>query len=342
MKLEIPETASEVKLSNSLDFNIKCIELYDWLIVNSEKVLEKDVEYIVLILQCLNTYYDGIVDFFDIDAKIIESVDHKEIQAHLEFISKNINKTQAHDTVIGIFNLIYKAITHAKPRLYEEDNTSVIIYKGKEFELPEVWKDKIYGSMNFKSVSVRQAIEVLNIQNQYNSIVSNLLNPKNEKGEPIEEGKINRSDPQFANVMFTKYLSELAILLIEKGHKIPNEESDFKRFLTTQMDFWQDIDLQTAIDIEYWFDKYYESLKEDKENYYYFNNKSPESMEEKKAMDKAALMNKEVFEKIGNKSLLSRLVEIGVFNGREKTNLESVYSAPFTDAVKIISIDNSK
>ena len=174
--------------------------------------------------------------------------------------------------------------------------------------------------------SFKQAVEVLQIHNNYISNVSGL----------------NQTDDAHVNSNFTKYLSELSVLLVKEGEKIPTDETEFKKFMADRMEFWKDIDLQTAVNIEAWFENYYKWLETDPENFYYFNNKDPQTKEEAEAMNKARAYNREIYQKIGAKSIVSRLIEIGTFNGLGRTNMESANEAPFTDAVKAISIENSK
>lgn len=323
LTLSIPETGSEIALGKALQFNMECLSLFEFLKEHWDNIESKKIEYLTKVIKCLNGFYEDIADFFELKSDVI-NIPEEKMQEHFEMLGKNLNFVQAHDTVIGIFNLIYAAVKDTKAGISEGFN--YVEFKGSKFLIPEVWKDKLFERLNYKSISVKQAIEVLQIHNNYiNSVKA--LNPQDEN---------------LVNYTYSKYLSELAILLLKEGETIPTDETEFKHFLSERMLFWQDIDLQTALNIEHWFEKYYNSLKEDPENYYYFNSKDPISKEEYEARRKAEEQNKQVFEKIGNKGIISRLIELGSFNGREKTNIESANTAPFTDAVKVISIDNSK
>lgn len=325
IELNIPETGSEMKLSQALDFNVGCLRLFEWIRDHAETIDSHRVEYLVNIINVINTYYDGLVDFFEIESDVIDQITIADINANLEHLVNGIDVPKATGTALGIFNLLLAATRNTTPQI-EDGWPQTFEYKGKVFCFPEIWKDKLYNSLNYKSISVKQAIEILQVHNNYITNVKDL----------------QRTDENHVNMTFTKYLSELAILLLQKDETIPTDETEFKQFMAERMDFWQDIDLQTAVNVEAWFENYYEWLKADAENHYYFNSKEPSSKEEVEAMRKASAHNKEVHEKIGSKSIISRLVEIGLFNGRAKTNIESAYTAPFTDAVKAISIENSK
>jgi len=321
--LDIPETGSEISLSQALDFDFECLTLFDFLKEHSEDFEKRKVDYILHLINCLKVFYGDIVDFFDLDGSYVENIDTDVMHKHFETIKGEVNEAQAYDSLMGIFNLIFRAVKLCKPELREKET---FIYKDETFVFPTVWKDALYRRINYQPITVKQAIETLQIQSNY--------------AEVVRELKPN--DQSIGNFLFTKYLSELAILLLKKGEVLPTDEAEFKRHMADRMNFFQDIDLQTAMDIEHWFEQYYNSLKEDKENWYYFNSKEPDSPDELKNQVKAKNKNKDVALRIGWKSMIRRLIEIGAFRGRSTNDLDSVNNAPFTDAVKMISIDNSQ
>lgn len=324
LTLDIPVHGSEVCLGQALDFKVECLHLIDWLKDNADQLEEKRWQYVILIVKCLKAFYGDIAEFMDLDSKYLENISSKDILEHLSLITeKDKNITEAYDSLVQIFNLVYRAVNDCKPVLRD---TKTIEYKGKRYQMPTIWHDTLWKRTNFESISVKQAIEVLQVQADYAEVIKDLAGDQ----------------ASATNYLFTKYLSELAILLVPEGKEIPLEETAFKKYMTEQMAEFQDIDLQTAIDIEHWFHQYYESLKADKENHYFFNSKEPTSAEELKAQKMAQAKNEDVIRRIGWKSIINRLVEIGAFNGRAKTSIESVMTAPFTDAVKVVSIDNAK
>lgn len=306
--INIPETGREISLSKSLDFEFETVALMEFIKNNPETYKQDEVTYLTLICKCLNAVYGDLVDFFELD-------------------SDHINTDQAHEAIVGIYNLTHKALSEVKPTLRNQEQKE-FIYNGETFVFPVSWKDKIRSQEQFKSPSVRQAIEVLQIQTNYQNAVKDL----------------ESNNPEIAAWVYEKYLTEIAILLLKPEEKIPIGETEFKEFINSRTDFFKDIDLQSAVDIEHWFNQYYESLRVDKENHYYFNgnNDNPENAEELKSMQKAKLKNEEVFRRIGFKGLIRKLLDIGAFSGSGKTDLEAVNEAPFTDAVKLISIDNSQ
>jgi len=321
--LSIPTQGSEIKLSQALDFNVGCLKLFEFIKDHAEDIESKRVQYLVEVIKCLNNYFDGIIDIFDCDSSLID-ISPEEFNEHIGHLADRIDIDSAITTALGLFNILLKTIRETKPQI--EDWPQKIEYKDCTFIFPEIWKDKLYNTLNYKSISVKQAVEVLQIHNNYISNVSGL----------------NQTDDAHVNSTFTKYLSELSVLLVKEGEKIPTDETEFKKFMADRMEFWKDIDLQTAVNIEAWFENYYKWLETDPENFYYFNNKDPQTKEEAEAMNKARAYNREIYQKIGAKSIVSRLIEIGTFNGLGRTNMESANEAPFTDAVKAISIENSK
>lgn len=320
-ELLIPENASEVGLSVSLDFEYACFDVFEFLKNNAEVMDEKKFEYLHYIIVALNSFYVGIIDFYELDSKHAE-INTNEWNNHFSTLSNRIDYEQAEHSIISIFNLTYKAIKDAKPNLR---TTDYFEYKGEKFVFPTIWKDVLYGNENFNSPSVKQFIELLQNQANYISSIKDL----------------NKRDINAVNHLFTKYLTDLAYLLLKEGEIVPVNEVECKKFISSRMDFFMDIDLQAAIDIEHWFGQYYESLKKDKENFYYFNS-DPTTVEEQRAYLEAQNKNSDMMKRIGFKSILNRLLELNPFTVSGKSAIEAVLTAPATDAVKIISIDNAK
>ncbi|MEP7197257.1 MAG: hypothetical protein ABI851_12115 [Saprospiraceae bacterium] len=321
--IPIPERASEIKLLQYIDFNTYSSDLIEWLKENHEQIESKKWQYIIKLIDCLKAFYGDLVDFFELDSSYIDGISKEDLSDHIEIITgKKQDHVTATDTLIQIYNMIFNVIKDSKPELRVEKH---FFYKGQQYEIPAIWSDTLWNKTNFESVSVKQAIEVLQVQSNYNDVIKDLA----------------KDDKSIANFAFHKYLSEVSLLALKPDEKIPLAETEFKKFMSERIDLFQDIDLQTVLDIENWFEMYYSGLRDDKENYYYFNSKEPGSPEELIAIQKAKKKNEEVQKRIGWKSFISRMVELRSFSGREKTELESVYTAPFTDAVKMVSIDNS-
>lgn len=319
--LSIPENASEVGLINALDFEFACFDVFEFLKNHSEEMEERKFEYLHYIIVALNSFYTGIVDFYEIDNKHL-NLSSDEWNKHFSTLSNKIDYEQAEHSIISIFNLTYKAIKDTKPTLRTKDYFE---YKGERFVFPTIWIDVLFQRENFNSPNVKQFIELL--QNQANYIAA------------IKD--LSKRDLKTVEHLYTKYLTDLAYLLLKEGETIPVNEVDCKKFITNRMDFFQDIDLQSAIDIEYYFNQFYESLRKDKENFYYFNS-DPTTKEEQLAYIEAQNKNSDMMKRIGWKSIINRLLEIGSFNVSGKSAIEAVLTAPATDAVKTISIDNAK
>ncbi|NOT38542.1 MAG: hypothetical protein HOP11_14315 [Saprospiraceae bacterium] len=326
--IDLPENGTELKLSQALDFELKCFDLFEWLKVNVDNFSQKKGEYLIRLVDCLNVVYGDIVDFFDLKGDYINDIDNEKINQHFETLKGDYNKDEAFDSLMGIFNILYMVIRTTKPELRELDH---FVYKGKEFVFPKILKDRLFNDPMFPSPSVKQSIETLNVMSWLEDI-------KNSKDEKITE-QVKTDN------IYHKYLTELSVLLIEKGKKLPTEEAEFNMFIREQRVFFEDIDFQTALDVEFWFENYYDSLRKDRENYYYFNSNeknTPKNGDELTALNRAKAVNDDIFKKIGYKSIINRLLELGAFRGRDKTDIESVNNAPMTDAVKLISIENSQ
>lgn len=321
--LSIPENASEVGLINALDFEFACFDVFEFLKNHSEEMEQRKFEYLHFVIVALNSFYTGIIDFYEIDHKNL-NLSSDEWNKHFSTLSNKIDYEQAEHSIISIFNLTYTAVkgVKTKPALRTTDKFE---FKGEKFVFPTIWIDVLFQRENFNSPNVKQFIELL--QNQANYIAS------------VKD--LNSRDLKTVENLYSKYLTDLAYLLLKEGESIPVNEVDCKKFITQRMDFFQDIDLQSAIDIEHWFNQYYISLEKDKENYYYFKS-DPTTKEEQLAYIEAQNKNSDMMKRIGWKSIINRLLEIGSFNVSGKSAIEAVLTAPATDAVKTISIDNAK
>jgi hypothetical protein len=77
-------------------------------------------------------------------------------------------------------------------------------------------------------------------------------------------------------------------------------------------------------------------LNKDADNYYFFN--APEN---KDIDDKYKEHNRNVWKRGGYKSIYTRLLDIGCFNGLSNTPLKSVKASNFVEAVRILSLKNA-
>lgn len=321
--LQIPENGREVSLSQGLDFRSEVINLLDWMKDNADKLEEKRWQHVIHLVNCLKSFYGELVDFMELDQSYLSNISNQDMLDHFSLLTEKDNDIQqAYDSLVQIFNLVYRA-SMCTPVLRTE---KYFEFQGVKYVTPGIWQDTLFKRTNFESINVKQAIEVLQAQSNYYAMIKD----------------VPKGDERHVNYLFEMYLRQLSILLIEDGKEIPLDETEFKKHMTKQISIFENIDYQTALDIEHWFNQYFESLKTDGENYYFFHSKEPTSLEEIKAQSQAQHKNEDVIRRIGWKSIAGKLIELQSFLGLRKTALESAMSAPFTDAVKVISIDNSK
>jgi hypothetical protein len=282
IKIRLPENASEIKLSQVIDFEKKLSEFKD---------KKEEHEYLIVLEQTLSEYFDT------------------------SFLELEINGTSAISAMVTLQNQIWKVIYEAKPELSEG---KTIVFKGEEYEMPTIWKNTVLNKIGYNSISLKQAIEVLQVQYNYTKTVK------------------AHADQDLSSFLFSKALSEIAFLLLKKGEEIPTNEDECERWANQRITELIDIDYQTAININYWFESYMNNLQNDRENFYFFDSDDKTNAEEQKAEMIAASKSKGVFEKIGYKSIIPRVAKF--YNN----NIVEAMKSKFTDAVKLISIENSK
>lgn len=338
MEIDIPENASEVKYSQALDFQFAYYSLLDFLKENVNHLEEKKLQYIKKIIDCLNAFYDGIADFYEINSSYINEIDIDKLSQNFAALNKKYNEHEMLDTVTSIFNLILKVIENYEPR---ENYTDHIIYNDQKYIIPTVWKNAISESLEYNSITVRQAISVLEAQAICRDELMYLEKQK-------EENKIDSEseDKQKADSLFTKAIFEISVLLMKEGETYPVSDTEFNKHIAEKMQLFENIDLQTVVDIQNWIEGYDNYLRNKKENYYYYNMEeledTPDNIHEFSNMVKAKAKNKEIQKNIGHKSILSRILELRIFSGHKKTEIESALEAPYSDAVTHISINNAK
>lgn len=93
----------------------------------------------------------------------------------------------------------------------------------------------------------------------------------------------------------------------------------------------------------FFFDQYYEVLRNDPRNHYFFNPPEPSKAteSEREAYQKAKAENAKAWSRVGWWGVYKRLLDGGFFNEPNKTPSESVLSMDFATAVRQISIENA-
>ncbi len=289
-KIEIflPVNASEIKLSQVIDFEFKISEL-------AENKNIESLEYVKGLADLLSGFLN--VDFLELDIY-------------------NENESLI-NSMIHLQNQIWDVIVNAKPELKIENENS-FSYNGINYLFPTIWKNETLQKIGYNSINLKQGIEILQVRHNFEKSVKDLAN-KNT----------------LPNFLFSKALSEIAILLLKEGEEIPVSEDIFEKWLSNRISEFIDIDYQTALNINHWIESYMTSLRDDIENFYFFDSDEKTNSEDAKHEMISRHKNKAIFDKIGYKSIIQRVAE-------HFSSIQEALSSKFSDAVKLISITNSK
>ena len=284
----IPENASEIKLSQVIDFEFRLSNL-------AEKKDIESHEYIQGIAELLSDFLS--VDFLELD-------------------TYNSNESLI-NSMVHLQEQIWNVIANAKPELKTEGD-SKFTYNGIDYYFPTIWKNETLHKVGYNSISLKQAIELLQVRHNFEKKVKALAD--------------NSSLPNF---VYSKTLSEIAILLIKKDEEIPISEDDFEKWLSIRISEFENIDYQTSLNINHWIESYMTSLRDDIENFYFFDSDEKTTTEDAKNEMISKHKNKNIFEKIGYKSIIPRAATY--YN-----SIETAMKSKFSDVVKLMSIENSK
>lgn len=327
LEFTLPETPSELTLSQKLDFEFAQFELIDYLKKYSDELFERRAEYILILAK-------GLSEVLQIDLSIIMNLPgisilettYQDLFDHVEYLNgkgSKVSKAQLEESLVSIWNHFNLVINQTDENIKPE-----ITYKGITYKLPEIVKHPLNGSDVFKSLTVKQAIEIIQVNNKYSTFLK-----QNKGAEHTEADK---------TWIFSKSLSEIALML--EPENIPYKSEDgFNTWLNERMLFWQDIDWQTYHYIDLWFSGYIKQLKEDNENKYFFESSYQSTTpEEREAQYKARAKSDLIYQNVGVKTIIPKLLEMDAFTPEPgQSKYEATMKAPFTDAVKLISNDNA-
>lgn len=326
IEITLPDNASELTLSQKLDFDFAQMGVISFLKKYENELFEKRGEYLILIAKGLSEVLQlDLSELMNLNGLNLLQISYEDIINHVNGFGekglKGLNKNQLETNLLALWNYFNQVINSADAK-----GKTSITYKDQTFELPKLIQTAT-GREIHKSLTVKQAIEIIQVNNRYHA---------NLKSNPdLKETETDKS------WLFTKYLTEIPLLL--KPNEIPLESQDqFDVWLKGQIVFFSDIDWQTVLILDNWFNDYIEELKKDPENKYFFESAyEARTQEERDAENKARAKGEKIYRNIGMRGIIPALFEMGIFDKPNKSKMESTMNAPFTDAVKYISSSNA-
>lgn len=327
LELNLPETPSELTLNQKVEFDFAQMDVISWLKKHEEDLFKNRAGYLLCIAK-------GLSRTFEIDLSLIMNlkggnlleINENDFFEHLDYLQKSvkgINKNQLEESLINIWAFISNVVNRAK----ENPMPTEIEYKGRVYQMPKVEKHPTTGQLIHKSITFKQAIETIQVNNHYDSWLS--------------DNKEMWQSETHAGMMFTKYLSEIVLLL--HVDEIPIDEDEFKIWIAQRMEHFAEIDWQTCYWIESWFDGYIKELRENKENTYFFESTfEARNHKERQAELIAKAKGKQIFKRVGMKSVTAQLMELNPFQKDGMSKIESIMRASFSQIVNLISSHNAR
>lgn len=325
LTLQLPETPKELSLSQKIDLEFAQFGVISFLKKHEDNLFESRAGYILQIAKALSETFDiDLGVFLDLKGKNLLEMDQIDFLEHLEGLKKTlkcVNKKQLERSLLNLWNHMIAVSNSVSDEMPKE-----IEYKGKVYQMPEVNTHPLFGRDVHKSISTKQAIEIIQVNNQYDKWLKEhptLKNTANDKG-----------------FLFAKYISEIALLM---ESDVPVNDDVFQIWLGEKVNLWKDIDWQTAYWLTKWFNNFMAELREDTENKYFFESTwIPRTQEEREAQSKAEQQGKIIYSNVGIKSIIPVLLELDAWAGEKGGKLYRVMSAPFRETVKLISTYNAR
>lgn len=212
--IDIPTSLEYIDLSKYCDFLSWVLRIDKW--VGDQ---EKDGTFNPFDIQTMKAYISqmaraieafGIID----DQDELEYVPLGDYDEHLKQFLKvenpdMINLDQTQETLLHIYHNLFVVCQKYEPRIFQED--LVFEYRGKEFKIPKLKKDRLTRKELSPEISTQEAIEVLDLQGRVH--------------------RDKRSADFDSDLMFTQYLEQMAILATEVGTQIPGDDVQFSQYV---------------------------------------------------------------------------------------------------------------
>lgn len=322
----LPDGPGELLLSQKQEFDFGQMELIEVLKRSEDKPKKVRLEYIIALGRAIGRTFDvEVSEIMKLKCGNITRMSESEFVEYLDAIHgdcKGVRLDQFKDAMLAIWAHMARVVAEAEAAPMPES----ITWKGRIYDLPKI--DKLpNGRPIHKSLTYKQAIEAIQVNNMYDSWLAN---------NPDMKGSVTHS-----GMLFTKTLSEIALLL--HCDDIPIDDDVFPIWLNEQIRWFEDIDWQTSYWLLTWFSDYIAELRGNPENTYFFESTyEPSSADERDAWNKAKAKGKKIYQRVGMKTVTAQLLELNPFQAEGRSKIESIMRAPFTTVVNLISTHNAR
>lgn len=327
LTLSLPETPSELTLNQKIEFDFAQMEAVSFLKQNEDNLFKSRAGYLLILARGVSKVFNvDLSEIMNLKGESLLNISEIDFFEHLNSLSdkvKGFKKEQLEKNLIHIWSHLSQIVNQAK----ENPQPETITYKDVPFNLPKVDRNPATGEVIHRAITYQQAVEAIQVNNLYEGWLDS---NKEQLGSETQVG-----------LLFTKYLSEVALLL--NADSMPTDPEQFKEWLSIQQVYFQDIDWQTVYWLEKWFSDYMDELRANPENTYFFESTyQAANAEERKAELKSKAQGKKIFRKIGMKAVTAQLMEMNPFQKDGLSKIESIMRASFTQVVNLISSQNAR
>lgn len=233
LEIEFPEAALEWKLRHYIDF-LKELDRYNEFL-SSEKSrelnsLDYKMQNVIWKSQCVVAFL-GITmeDLFGISISPLDDIQFEDSA------SIGIHK---------LFTEILNFVNEIKPREIVKSPSEeryVFTYRGRKFYFDPLVVSGVAGKENY-DLKLGHYIEILDRKRKLYDTV---------KDDGTKDDKPKADIDPTGSKLFTKYLTTIAVLSSCEDTIKPTSPEAFERYVRDTIPFLQDIDIQTAIDIDF-------------------------------------------------------------------------------------------
>ena len=327
--ISLPNTLMQLPIDQKICFDVCKEDIALWMSKQTEDDLIADnTYYLYLLARAVSEFVgENIITFLEFD--VTDLVDNEGnilphiLVEHFNAIKENTTTTldpntykSSEKTLTWLFEYANQLINSYE---FEFKDTTKYMFKhgGINYEIPHIVVELFSGKKQFSNFSVRQSQQVMNIKKYL----------KNYKSIDVDTTMHDR---------YNKSLEWISSVVKQEGQDIPMTELGFTQYVETNMRLFSDPPLPTqiALDILFFFDRYYTHLKKFGDAFYFFNPVGELSEEEKTRQSK-------VFNRILFSGLAVTIMEMGLFTVAHEAPIISANKADFAEAIRFISLKNA-
>ena len=230
--IDFPEHPSEVKLKQFIEFEVAYESLNKWLDSLDEtdwRKVEVQLNYIKKIIEIISEFtgheiIDKGLTIGDFEKHLGEMMYLKEgEQLDLDLIESSL---------FSLYTNIWRVFKKNKPR-HRTEKDFVFEYKGKRWKMPLMLVDIISQKKIPQDLTTAELVEA---------------------AEVVRLWDMHKKNDIQGSVRFTSILKLVAILARNvKGDTFPSTDSEIEKYISERTFHFQNIDMETALDIQYFF-----------------------------------------------------------------------------------------